>query len=867
MFCRFVYFDSNECLIPLDLNYFVLVSDIMAAVTSIPKKLPLLFVYNDVLLPGSSMRIPVTGTYGMNMVKSRLLSRDTLSSTVIGVITRDAMKDSEICDSVPTIGTAALVIQVTGTNWPRPAFTLLVTGVCRFQLEKIIMEEPYPVGVVAFVDKFRMGEESAVEEEDAEVLNRLVADFKSALTKLLNMLEPSPMVNKLKRMVELIPDHSLADLCTSVVSTTYAEKLDVLNALDITERFKKTLPLLLRQIEDLEGDEEQKKLQNKIEMPSNIRSKLPSTISIKIPKRIRSAFSANGGGDGDDINEIAELQERLRKAKLPPYAQKVAMKELKKLKNLGLYSPEHGIIRNYVELLADLPWEVTSNETIDIHKSRKDLDADHYAMEKLKKRVLEYLAVRQLRNNLKGPILCFVGPPGVGKTSVGRSIASTLGREFQRISLGGICNQSDIRGHRRTYIGAMPGRIIQAIKMSGVKNPVILLDEIDKLGSGIHGDPAAALLEVLDPEQNCHFVDHFLNVPFDLSQVMFIATANRINTIPAPLLDRMEVIEVEGYTQEEKLHIATRHLLPKQLNEHGLTEDLIKVLPDSIKLIINSYTMEGGVRGLERKLSALCRAVAVKVAESSSSLDTVTSTDSTDKLGFNSEPPVFPIVLDEAAVEDILGPPIFVNNDIWSRAGEPGVAFGLAWTTVGGKTMLIEADKLAGGDGKLVLTGHLGDVMKESAKLALNWVRNVAKKFGLISKGELMNGIDVHVHFPAGAIGKDGPSAGIAIATALVSLFSGIPVNSDLAMTGELTLGGIVLPVGGIKQKVLAAHRAGLRRVILPKRNEKDLHEISDDVKSCLKFVLVNHMEEVIFAAFDGALAKPQKADPLSSKL
>ncbi|XP_075226367.1 lon protease homolog 2, peroxisomal-like [Lycorma delicatula] len=840
----------------------------MATVSNIPKKLPLLFICNDVLLPGSSMRIPVTTNYSMNMVKSRLLSQSTLSSTIIGVITRkEDHKDieTEVSDGMPIIGTAAVVIQVTGTNWPRPAFTLLVTGICRFQLEKIIMEEPYPVGVVAIVDKFRMGEDTAV-EEDAEELNCLVTDFKSAFMKLLNMLDPSPMVIKLRRMVEMMPAHALADLCTSVVSATYTEKLDVLNALDLTERFKKTLPLLLRQIEGLEVGDDQKKFQNKIELPTTIRPKIPTSVSmIKVPKRIR--YAIGGNNDDDDMNDIVELQERLRKAKLPSYAQKVATKELKRLKSLGPFSPEHGVVRNYVELMAELPWDVTSPETIDIHKARKDLDEDHYAMEKLKKRVLEYLAVRQLKSNLKGPILCFVGPPGVGKTSVARSIASTLGREFQRISLGGVCNQSDIRGHRRTYIGAMPGRILQAIKMSGVKNPVILLDEIDKLSIGVHGDPAAALLEVLDPEQNCHFVDHFLNVAFDLSQVMFIATANRIRTIPAPLLDRMEVIHVEGYSQEEKLHIAIRHLLPKQLNEHGLTEDFIQVPSDSIKLIINCYTAEGGVRGLERKLSALCRAVAVKVAECSGG-EKLTSTDNTEKLDLNSEPPTFPIVLDEAAVEDILGPPIFDDDELWSRVGEPGVAVGLAWTAVGGKVMLVEATKLAGGDGQLILTGFLGGVMKESAKLALNWLRSAAKQFSLTADdGELMSGTDVHIHFPAGAVEKDGPSGGITIATALVSLFSGIPVASDLAMTGELSLRGVVLPVGGIKEKIMAAHRAGLSRVILPKHNEKDLQEVAVEVKSCLKLILVNHMEEVIEAAFDGALTIPQKVDPLTSKL
>ncbi|GFG29005.1 hypothetical protein Cfor_10552 [Coptotermes formosanus] len=741
-----------------------------------------------------------------------------------------------------TVGTAAVVVQVTGVGWPQPAFTLLVTGLCRFRLEKLVMEVPYLVGVVTQLDKLTVDDE---DDENQELMG-LIQSFRVEASKLVGMLDVSnATVVRLKRMLDTLPAHHLADLCASLVNASFIEKLQVLDAVDLSERLKRALPLLVRQIEGLEM----------LHKSPNSHTEKHYTIQprnrVMVIRPQRGVLPRSGQAlmptDEEEEDELQELQNKLRAAKLPPHASKVAVKELQRLKKLAPMSPESGIIRAYVELLAELPWSKSSPETLDIKKARQDLDADHYAMDKLKRRVLEYLAVRQLKNSLRGPILCFVGPPGVGKTSVGRSIAQTLGREFHRISLGGTCNQSDIRGHRRTYIGAMPGRIIQGLKTVGVNNPVMLLDEIDKLGKGIHGDPAAALLEVLDPEQNCSFVDHYLNVPFDLSQVMFIATANTTKTIPPALLDRMELINVEGYTQEEKLHIASRHLLPKQLMEHGLTSHVMQLPPDSIKALISCYTREAGVRTLERKLGALCRAVAVRVAE-------MNVDNTVDVTGNNSGRNELPIFLDDAALEDILG---------------PGVAVGLAWTTVGGELLLVEASKMEG-DGELVLTGHLGDVMKESAKLALNWVRTSAGQYGLPIDGELLSHTDLHIHFPAGAVGKDGPSAGVTIAAALISLFSDRPIAADVAMTGEITLRGVVLPVGGIKDKVLAAHRAGLKRVILPKKNEKDLYEVPENVKKDLSFVLVSHIDEVLQAAFPGGLttaASPQDVGSVMSKL
>ncbi|KAJ9598986.1 hypothetical protein L9F63_010580 [Diploptera punctata] len=779
----------------------------MSSIMSIPRQIPLLVVEDEVLLPGSSMKIPVTNSRNMAMIKSRLLNQTSLSSTIIGIIAKEPHQEPNL-PALHRIGTAAVVVQKK-LSWKSHTF----------------------VGVVRQLDKLAVDDE---EDDNQEILD-LIESFRIEASKLLGMLDVSnATVARLKKMLRTLPAHHLADLCASLVNASFLEKLQILDAVELSERLKKALPLLIRQIEGMEmiGKTNNNRPDNHFTVPS--KGKL---VVIR---------QQRGGGNnlmrnddflmpGDHNGLIFKDLYVQRAAKLPQHARKVAMKELQRLKKLPPISPESGIIRTYVELMADLPWSKSSAEILDINKARQDLDADHYAMDKLKRRVLEYLAVRQLK--------------------------TTLGREFHRISLGGSCNQSDIRGHRRTYIGAMPGRIIQGLKNVGVNNPVMLLDEIDKLGSGLHGDPAAALLEVLDPEQNCNFVDHYLNVPFDLSQVMFIATANSTKTIPPALLDRMELIHVQGYTQEEKMHIASRHLLPKQLEEHGLTPAMMELPLESIKTVISCYTREAGVRTLERKLGALCRAVAVRVAEMNGNYnDTHVKNIANAKL---------PICLDEATVEEILGPAVYSSNELWSRLGQPGVAVGLAWTSVGGEVLLVEANKMEG-DGELVLTGHLGDVMKESAKLALNWVRTAAREYGLQLDGEILSHTDIHIHFPAGAVGKDGPSAGVTIATALMSLFSGRPVATDVAMTGEITLRGIVLPVGGVKDKVLAAHRAGLIRVILPKKNEKDLHEVPDNVRKDLAFVLVNHIDEVLQAAFTGGfptVASSQDVGSLVSKL
>ncbi|KAK7891919.1 hypothetical protein WMY93_023882 [Mugilogobius chulae] len=551
-------------------------------------------------------------------------------------------------------------------------------------------------------------------------------------------------------------------------------------------------------------------------------------------------------------------------------ALKVCLKELRRLKKMPQSMPEYALTRNYLDLMVELPWSKSSKDCLDIGAARTLLDNDHYAMDKLKRRVLEYLAVRQLKTSLKGPILCFVGPPGVGKTSVGRSIARTLGREFHRIALGGICDQSDIRGHRRTYVGSMPGRIINGLKTVGVNNPVFLLDEVDKLAKSLQGDPAAALLEVLDPEQNHSFTDHYLNVAFDLSQVLFIATANTTATIPPALLDRMEVLQ--GNTQEEKMEIAHRHLIPKQLEEHGLTPQQLHIPQSTTQEIITRYTREAGVRSLERKIGNVCRAVAVKVAEGQNITNPEGLTPECQGQQVAKEaPPEMPIVIDYAAVRDILGPPAF-DMEVSERLTLPGVAVGLAWTPLGGEILFVEASRTEG-EGQLTLTGQLGDVMKESAHLAISWLRANAKTYQLTNMAggpDPLEGSDIHLHFPAGAVTKDGPSAGVTIVTCLASLFSGRLVRSDVAMSGEITLRGLVLPVGGIKDKVLAAHRAGLKCVILPKRNEKDLEDLPANVRTDLDFIMVSNLDQVLNGAFEGGFPGTASAcphPPILSKL
>ncbi|KAM6380524.1 lon protease homolog 2, peroxisomal isoform 2-T2 [Pluvialis apricaria] len=803
----------------------------------IPSRLPLLLTHEGVLLPGSTMRTSVDSPRNMQLVRSRLLKGTSLRSTIIGVIpnTSDPTSDCDDLPSLHRIGTAALAVQVVGSNWPKPHYTLLVTGLCRFQILQLLKEKPYPVAEVEQLDRL---EQFTNQHKSEEELGELSEQFYKYAVQLVEMLDMSvPAVAKLRRLLDNLPREALPDILTSIIRTSNQEKLQV---------------VAIR--------------------PNRRINHIPSTTEDE--------------EEEEDHDDVVMLEKKIRTSSMSEQALKVCLKEIKRLKKMPQSMPEYALTRNYLELMVELPWNKSTKDRLEIRAARILLDNDHYAMEKLKKRVLEYLAVRQLKNNLKGPILCFVGPPGVGKTSVGRSIAKTLGREFHRIALGGVCDQSDIRGHRRTYVGSMPGRIINGLKTVGVNNPVFLLDEVDKLGKSLQGDPAAALLEVLDPEQNHSFTDHYLNVAFDLSQVLFIATANTTATIPPALLDRMEIIQVPGYTQEEKIEIAHRHLIPKQLEQHGLTPQQIQIPQVTTLDIITRYTREAGVRSLDRKLGAICRAVAVKVAEGQHKetkpdrpemgegedcKEHVTEDAKTESISDTADlalPPEMPILIDFHALKDILGPPMY-EMEVSERLSQPGVAIGLAWTPLGGEIMFVEASRMDG-EGQLTLTGQLGDVMKESAHLAISWLRSNAKRYQLTNASgsfDLLDNTDIHLHFPAGAVTKDGPSAGVTIVTCLASLFSGRLVCSDVAMTGEITLRGLVLPVGGIKDKVLAAHRAGLKRIIIPQRNEKDLEEIAVNVRQDLTFVMASCLDEVLNAAFDGGFAVKPRVERLNSKL
>jgi ATP-dependent Lon protease len=608
----------------------------------------------------------------------------------------------------------------------------------------------------------------------------------------------------------------LADLITSHLELEVGEKQDVLETFDLKTRTRKVLQFLSRQLEVLKV-RERINTQVQEEMGRNQRE----YVLRQQLKAIKEELGELDDGGGD----LDEFGEKITKAKMPEEAEKVAKKQLDRLKGMQPSSAEYTVTRTYLEWLVEIPWSISTEDHIELQEVRRCLDEDHYDLDKVKKRIVEYMAVRKLKNDKKGPILCLAGPPGVGKTSLGRSVARAIGRKFGRISLGGVRDEAEIRGHRRTYVGSLPGRIIQGIKKAGTNNPVFVLDEIDKLGHDFRGDPASALLEVLDPEQNSSFSDHYLEVTFDLSRVLFIATANQLDPIPWALRDRLEIIELPGYTRQEKKQIARKFLVPKQLEDHGLTDERAEMTDAAIFEIVDSYTREAGVRNLEREIGSVFRAVAVKVAEGQAKDHEV---------------------IEPKEVEEFLGPKKFVS-EVAERTAEPGVATGLAWTAVGGDILFIEASQMPG-KGKLTLTGQLGDVMKESVTAALSFVRGRAAALGL-DPGNFLENKDLHVHVPAGAVPKDGPSAGITMYTALVSLFTGVPVRPDVAMTGEITLRGNVLAIGGVKEKLLAAHRAGIKRVIIPDRNVKDLIDVPEEVKKEMEILSVKRMDEVLALA------------------
>jgi ATP-dependent Lon protease len=610
---------------------------------------------------------------------------------------------------------------------------------------------------------------------------------------------------------------ALANLIATTMRLKTSEKQELLEEADVEARLRELTVILNRELELLElGTKIQSQVHSEMEKSQReyfLRSQM---------KAIQEEL-----GEGDEQQaEIAELRAQIEDANLPEEAEKQARRELDRLAKLPSAAAEYGVIRTYLEWILSVPWNQTTEDDLDLEKARAILDEDHYDLEKVKERIIEHLAVSKLKHDLSGPILCFVGPPGVGKTSLGQSIARALGRKFVRISVGGVRDEAEIRGHRRTYIGAMPGTIIRALRDAGTKNPVFMIDEIDKMGSDWRGDPSSAMLEVLDPAQNSSFRDHYLDLPFDLSRILFICTGNQLETIPPPLLDRMEVIRLSGYTEEEKLGIAKRYLVPKQLEAHGLTGEQAKFTDNALRLVIREYTREAGVRNLDREIAALCRKSAAEIAGGKRKR----------------------VRIDERRVRSWLGRARF-SGEVRRRTSDPGVATGLAVTPVGGDVLYIEATAMPG-EGRLIVTGQLGEVMRESAQAALSWVRSHASDLGL--EADWFEGKDVHIHVPAGAVPKDGPSAGIALATALASLALNRPVSEDVAMTGEITLTGQVLPVGGVREKVLAAQRAGVTTVVLPKENEGDLDDLPREVRKSMNFVPADSIDEVIEAAFPG---------------
>lgn len=763
----------------------------------IPKFLPILPLRGTVLFPELVLPIMV------GRKKSIKLIDDAMEGErLIGVVAQHSPEDEDPGpDELYQVGVAASLLRVVkeldGTQ------RVIVQGLERIKVKKYLQSDPY------FVAEVEVIPQPTFEPSDLEV-EALLRNIRTLFQK---ATELAPYLSKeLKNTVMSLKDPNvIADLIAANLNIKVQEKQEVLETVDLKERLNKVHFILAREVQILE-------LGNKIQ--SQVKEDIDRAQREYYLREQLKAIKRELGELDDHAQEIKELREKIEKAQMPEEARKAAEKELERLSKMPPASAEYTVARTYLDWLIELPWSKSTEDNLDISHARQVLDEDHYDLEKVKKRILEYLAVRKLKNDMKGPILCFVGPPGVGKTSLGKSIARAMGRKFVRISLGGIRDEAEIRGHRRTYVGALPGKIIQGIKRAGVNNPVFMLDEVDKIGIDFRGDPAAALLEVLDPEQNHAFSDHYIDVPFDLSKVLFIATANVLDTIPPALRDRMEVLELPGYTDDEKLMIAKNHLIPKQLQEHGLTEEDLEFEDDAILAIINSYTREAGVRNLEREIAAICRAVAKEVAEGKREKVRVT----------------------KDVLHKFLGPEKFYP-EVAERITTPGIATGLAWTPTGGDIIFIEATRMKGRKG-LILTGHLGEVMKESAQAALSYVRTKARDFGIDE--DFFSKSDIHIHVPAGAIPKDGPSAGVAIFVALVSLLTNRPVRSDVAMTGEITLRGQVLPVGGIKEKVLAGKRAGIKTIILPKRNEKDVEELPGHVKQGLEFKFVQRVEEAV---------------------
>jgi len=778
------------------------------------QELPLLPLRGLTVFPQVIMHFDVGREKSIKALDQAMLN----NQLIFLVAQKDAKNDSPSASEIYNIGTISRVKQL--VKLPGNNIRVLIEGVARAEIIEYTQEEPF--FMVEVVEKPSLPGKSTKAVKEA--LKRKIMQAFEEYSKLSGRISPEMFI----AIAELEDPGQICDMIASSMFLKVEQKQEILSEFEVDVRMEKLLTILVRENEILEIE---KDISMKVRQQIDKAQK-----EYYLKEQMKAIQNELGNKEGTEA-EADEYKERMKNINFPDEVKEKINKELNRMSKMHPASAEVGVIRTYLDWLFDLPWDKKTDEVIDLKRAEEILNEDHYGLEKVKERILEYLAIRKLKKDLKGPIICLVGPPGVGKTSIARSIAKAINRNYVRMSLGGVRDEAEIRGHRRTYVGAMPGRIIAAMKQAGSINPLILLDEIDKLSSDIRGDPAAALLEVLDGEQNFAFRDHYLEVPYDLSDVMFLTTANNLETIPRPLLDRMEVISIPGYTEEEKFHIAKRHLIPKQIEAHGLAKKSLSINDNAIKDIIVCYTREAGVRNLEREIGSICRKAAKIVADENKKTVRVTQSN----------------------LEKFLGKKKF-RYDKANEKDEVGIATGLAWTPVGGDTLSIEVNVMPG-KGKLELTGQLGDVMKESAKAAMSYIRSRANELGL--KKNFHNEYDIHIHIPEGAVPKDGPSAGITLATALLSALLNVPVKRNVAMTGEITLRGRVLPIGGLKEKVLAAHRAGIDTIIVPTDNKKDIEEIPENIRKDIKFVYASNMDTVI----NTALVKPKKMKQISKNV
>jgi len=764
----------------------------------LPESLPVLPLKNTVLFPFLLSPLLVNTPRSQSLIDEVLLRPDRL---LVCAAVRSPVEGSPGSKDIYRVGTVMRIVKM--LKFPDESYRLLVQGVARVSLDDFVAEEPFLQARVSWLSE--SGDYDSVE---MTALVRNVAQQFSTLVS-----ESPRLSDELQVLAANLEDPSkLADLVASNLDLDVAGKQAVLEEADVADRLKRVLSQLHKESEALEIE---------TEIKEKVQSEMGKTQRDYMLRQQLEAIRRELGESDDGQEQIDTLRERIETVGLPEEALKQASRELERLSQTPPAAAEHSVIRTYLEWMADLPWSKASEDRLDVVEARRILDEDHYGLEKVKDRIVEYIAVLSLKRDLKGPILCFVGPPGTGKTSLGRSIARALGREFARISLGGVRDEAEIRGHRRTYVGALPGRVVQSLRKAGTRNPVLVLDELDKIGTDFRGDPSSALLEVLDPEQNVDFSDHYLEVPFDLSQVLFIATANLIDPVPAALRDRVEVIELPGYTLEEKIEIARGFLLPRQIEQNGIVELDFEIPDETLVRLCESYTREAGVRSLEREIGAVCRKVARRLAE---------------------DGPKGPVRIAAEDLPELLGP-VKYEPELAEQGSQAGVAVGLAWTPAGGDILFIESTRMPG-RGELKLTGSLGDVMRESVEAARSWLRSHASDYGL--DPETFEAADLHLHVPSGAVPKDGPSAGLGMVTSLASLFTERPAMPMVAMTGEITLRGKVLPVGGIKEKLLAAKRAGIQRVVLPEKNRKDVEEIDERLLKGLALQYVGKIDEAL---------------------